>query len=939
MSWTSILCIVFFAAIQILCGCAVAAPGDKETNAPWPGRRLLLEAGRVTAREHARSLHELTGYDADPGECGEWVLGPLKEGEYTGKEAWLKLIEPVCSLVRRPDGKGGTKVFASLSNCECSFGLPRHMFVTNSSLPLDQSVPSPVLIFDRRRIDETGAASVPDLLRYASQTAFHRSRGFRASGAQYAELRGLGAGYTLVLINGRRAFGTASDLGAGAVDLSMIPISAVERVDISMDANSLVHGMDAVGGIVNVVLRDSAEPFTEVRYGWTRGGGSQSHASLSLGSHSERFKFAVFGDFERWQELLGRERDRWNNQDFRRPGGEDYRLLLGAPATVFSTNGANLPGLDRPAAAATLNAENGMLDFVTGEPNRTSIRAFQAIVPASDRESVLANGSLNIGPAKLSAEVLAVRRESELQLMPSIVAGMLGKDHPDNSFHVPVNIQALLAGLPAMRQHFETSSRRGVLAADMPFRSWEVSAFAVYSRESADAKMRNIVDPDVLARGLQGDIPDKVLSLYSTVLPTTFPEGLFKDGDTRRYHADASHFQLSARGSLWQLPAGPLMLKLGVERRLERMDFETYIDGASRDITSAFAHLSVPVIGSERNWPAVKDVSLLLGARRDDYSDLGRIDKWQLGLHWRPSDSIRVQAATSTSFRPPSLVELNMPQISIPSQIFDAQRNEVAQIELTTGGNAQLQPSTGRSNSLGVVFQPDSRFQFSAEYWRVKVRNHVALLTPISLLAHEDSALPNRVQRANPTGEELAAGRRGRLLMLDISRANVGGALARGVDLTGEATFKMRNGTLTPRISVTLADKFEYSDAPSTQSQLENRVGVASELGTIPKRTGVASVTYESDDLRISIVARDISSYRDRSDLTGAPLSKEISSPTMWDFNVSKRIARNLSVTLGAINVTDREPPFARAGGSLGFDASQGDLEGRQIYSMFSGTF
>jgi outer membrane receptor protein involved in Fe transport len=212
-------------------------------------------------------------------------------------------------------------------------------------------------------------------------------------------------------------------------------------------------------------------------------------------------------------------------------------------------------------------------------------------------------------------------------------------------------------------------------------------------------------------------------------------------------------------------------------------------------------------------------------------------------------------------------------------------------------------------------------------------------LTPIALLAHEDSALPGRVRRADPTAQDLAAGRPGRLMMLDISRANVGGAFARGVDLSGEATLKTRIGSFIPRLSVTVADKFEYSDAPSTQTRLENRVGVASELGTIPAQTRVASLTYEGEEWRVSAIARYVSSYRDRSDLTGEPLSKEVSSPPLWDFNVSKRIAGNLTLTVGAINATDREPPFARAGGSLGFDASQGDLEGRQLYCMLRGTF
>src|SRR5690606_27994643 len=105
---------------------------------------------------------------------------------------------------------------------------------------------------DRERIDESGAPSLPELLRYVSQSAYTRPEGFRTSGAQYAELRGLGADTTLVLINGRRTFPSANSLSSSAFDLNTVPITAVERVDILLDSASVAHGTDAIGGVVNI---------------------------------------------------------------------------------------------------------------------------------------------------------------------------------------------------------------------------------------------------------------------------------------------------------------------------------------------------------------------------------------------------------------------------------------------------------------------------------------------------------------------------------------------------------------------------------------------------------------------------------------------------------------------------------------------------------------
>lgn len=680
------------------CLCFASSPGDENES------RFTLDAGVASAREQADGLRILTGYNADPGECGDVMLGPLPKGKYSGKEAWLKLIGSVCSLVERPDRiSGGTKVFADMSECKCRFGLPpltrlqqAQVLVERSALPRLQGV-----VLDRQRIEETGAASVPDLLSYISQTAFNRSRGFRVSGAQYAELRGLGAGYALVLVNGRRAFGSATDLTTNAFDLSSIPISAVERVEVSMDATSLVHGMDAIGGIVNVVLKDSIPRDFKVRYGSARGGASESHVSVSGGTLGERGRMSVFLEAERWSELLGRERNRWNNQDFTRFGGLDYRSRFASPANVGSMDGQNLPGLGARFAVAALDPATGMFDFAAGQQNSTSLRQFQAIVPEGSRAAMSANGSFNVGASVASLELLALSRENELQLMPSFIPGYTwGANHPENPFDVPIRVDAALAGLPAQRQHFKTNSLRGVAAIDGPLGDWEYSAFVVRSDERTKAHMLNVVDPVALARALQAADENEALSLYSTVRRVPIPAGIFVKTPMERYHASTTHLQASTQGSLLGLTAN-----LGVERRHESLTFDTRIDGASRDITSTFAHVRVPLIDPTMSVPAVEDLKVLLGARLDRYSDVGTVTKTQFGLTWRMTEALKWQASISESFRPPSLVELYFPRSAVTAGVFDSKRNQAASIDLMTGGNPSLHPTAGRSSSVGVTFQ------------------------------------------------------------------------------------------------------------------------------------------------------------------------------------------------------------------------------------------
>src|SRR5204862_2885604 len=103
-------------------------------------------------------------------------------------------------------------------------------------------------------------------------------------GMSSINLRGLGDGNTLVLINGRRVANYAFD--GSAVDINAIPLSAIERVEILKDGASAIYGTDAIAGVVNFILRKDYRGFEAAGYGaWTQHGGADSrHAVVSAGS-------------------------------------------------------------------------------------------------------------------------------------------------------------------------------------------------------------------------------------------------------------------------------------------------------------------------------------------------------------------------------------------------------------------------------------------------------------------------------------------------------------------------------------------------------------------------------------------------------------------------------------------------------------------------------
>lgn len=152
---------------------------------------------------------------------------------------------------------------------------------------------SPVITINRGDIDRAAPASVEELMRKLPQNVSsgvgQENFGVMGAGADVTEhgaginLRGLGQRATLVLVNGRRV----APSGAGSfVDVSLIPVSAIDRVEILTDGASAIYGSDAVGGVVNFILRkdfSGLEPILQLGT-TTRGGGRQLLAGLTGGT-------------------------------------------------------------------------------------------------------------------------------------------------------------------------------------------------------------------------------------------------------------------------------------------------------------------------------------------------------------------------------------------------------------------------------------------------------------------------------------------------------------------------------------------------------------------------------------------------------------------------------------------------------------------------------
>lgn len=275
-------------ALLLLAGSPAAGAQLQDRYAFDQPAEALSQALRDVAARTGRNV-------IAPDELVRARQAPPLSGRFTAEEAVARLLEGTGLRYRLVD--------ATLVIERAAEGVARPDSATDADAQAEivvtgthlrgGPVTSPLITIGRREIEESAPASVEELMRRLPQNVSagvaQENFAVPGTGSDITEhgaavnLRGLGQRATLVLVNGRRI----APSGTGSfVDISLIPITAVERVEILTDGASALYGSDAVGGVVNFILRRDLKGLeTMVQAGTsTRGGGDQLLASLSGGT-------------------------------------------------------------------------------------------------------------------------------------------------------------------------------------------------------------------------------------------------------------------------------------------------------------------------------------------------------------------------------------------------------------------------------------------------------------------------------------------------------------------------------------------------------------------------------------------------------------------------------------------------------------------------------
>lgn len=908
--------------------------------------RLLANSGLAFRRTNDRSLVVMAPSLLETPRDGVTVSEPERSRLADGQPYLHPRNQPPAPLLADTAASGSAEIDGGLARQPLD-----EVIVTGSRIERSGEGPAPVQVFTRRAIEALGAASIPDVLRYVPQQPFNRPEHYYYNAAQYSQMRGIGIDTTLILINGRRVVPTSNSLTQNAFDLNSIPLAAVDKIEVLSDSASAIYGADAMGGVVNVVLKkEIPQPVLDVQYGGASGGADLLRASLSAGYSTDRFRSSLIFDYYERHFLLGAERDRWIDQDYTRYGGTDYRSTAGLPGTVRSITGGNLPGLSSsfamvPEGSTGIGLTPADFSDTAGERNRTSTLSTLSIVPEARHRSVALFAEYDLTPELVAfAEALYTNRETISQDEIYVVErALVPATNPFNPFGQPVLADFLLDGIEPRRFEHDLEMMRGAAGLRGSLgASWEWEVAAAASTETDDALGTNQVSTARLNAALAATDPARALNPFVDG-PAGSPELLASLIEPNVHHHFSRGRQFSAfmRGELFDLPAGPVRAVIGGEWRDEEViyDDRTQPVDDGRDVRATFTELRVPLIDSS-NHMSGDVLSMTLAARVDDYSDFGSTVNPQVGLMWRPVRDLLLRGSYGTSFRPPSLFELHAPRMTtINVTLRDpARNNALSSVSFVSGGNPDLDPIEAESMTAGFVLTPSAlpELRLLANYWKIQTENRVTLLHYSSLLANEE-IFSERIVRDLPTPADTAASIPGRLLQLDISRVNFGRLRTDGIDVEVNYAMATPWGDFTPRLSATWVNEFTAVDVPTTAPV--ERVGIASPSGSIPRWRVVGSLAWKRNGVGLSTTVDWLPGYMDAS--FGGLTGRRLPSRTLVDVQATLAMGEvfgpsplwsDLSLQAGVKNVFDESPPFADVGFSIGFDSSQGDLTGRLGY-------
>jgi iron complex outermembrane receptor protein len=808
------------------------------------------------------------------------------------------------------------------------------VIVTGSRLPAARETSQDVHVYGRDRIEKSGQPTIAEYLQTLPEVSLVSPE--NATGATTVRLRGSIFGSPLLLINGRRTEPVSGSAALfGFFDLSTIPLSLVERIEILPTGSSAIYGGDALAGVVNIVLRsDFTGAEGGVGYKWAKGT-EETLGWAGGGWKSEDSTFSIMASASHRTPLMGSERDITNDPDLRRFGGPNLGTpAFGVPATISSTSG-NLPGLSSSTATVPRGSSGVGLtpaDFAAtaGLQNTGSFNRYQAMILESDRGGVFLSGSNRItGDVEVFAELLVSKyRSTGANTPPFLQLTPVPASNAFNPFGATVRASGVVQGGESLVQFsLDEQFVRPLLGVRGEAGDWHWEVTVLDARDQGSQVLTGQTNSAALNAALASSDPNTALNPFRDG-PMGSPgllASIYSNTSVTTFNSESRIFDAFARGPVVQLPAGPLSAVIGTE--YEDSSFNRGFD-ASRTVRAVFSELRAPLYAADNGRGGRFDVLALQGAARyDQYSDFGSKTTGQGGVEVRPSERLLLRGTYGTAFKPPTLYQLRSPTTTQATIVNDP-KNGGAPVFATDvlGGNPNLRPTTSTSKTLGFVWSPERLRGLNISMTRWWLRIDDAINFPLSdqFLVDNESTIPGRVTRDST----------GQIVSVDRTYLNFGTLHERGYDVAFDWRIPTGLGTFTPALAGTYISKFDGSTTAGSPS-IDRLSHATADRVFSPRWKSTASINWTPGPAgNVWFAGRYFSSYTD--------YTPPHTLGNVWYFDAGAEVAveRALDLTSGSLggmtlsvagtNLTNKLPDWSNL--FRGYDAYNYDLVGRTIF-------
>lgn len=875
--------------------------------------------------------------------------------------------------------------------------------------------PAPVVVITSEEIEKQGFTTVWESLGTLSQFTGNAQNESDVTGqspnGQFINLRGLGPGYQLVLLNGQRiaeypqAYGSTST----AVSTGSIPAAAVERIEVMSGGASAIYGSDAVAGVINIITRTDYDGDTfRLRAGTTTQGGGDTGMVQWVGGRSGN-RWNVLYAFEHLEreEIVASQRglSYWAAPQYRTDNPRPTAALSGVYLRTTSPNvyywpdaNGNLSTSYDALVHACRQTNPTFRPFHSATsvavPNRCGNYGYfdaRTLQNAYSKTSGYVSANFDINDNLEAYTQLLVNRSNDksssqthyfIGEAPFLVQDpVLGRVAASRSFN-PGEVGQNYITFDERAWNLNVGLRGSVFNNRF---DWDASL--VTSRfEIKTARPRFLTNAvrDYYMGPVQGYHADgtEIRELYVDRLFAPGTPALY-DQLTTMVQNDGSSKNDSAQfvftGPLFDLPAGPLQMAALLEA--SRMDYDLRPDpritvdytgtdrvynltgtpgGGPRDRHAAGLEFRVPVLSS---------LEATLAARYDRYKDVASNSKvtWQAGLEWRPFDSLLLRGSHATSFRAPDILWIYAGTTGSNPFIIDeywCRRDGLVadsdaciatgseyyyQSYRVSSANPLLQPETGKSTTLGFVWDVMPNMSATVDYYRIELQDRVQLVTDAVTLEREADCRLGRDRAGNTVDVNSSACQFYlQSVQRPVTASNPLGAITRfssypinasvmkttGVDASLRYSHDMGGwGELGLQVGYTHV--FSFETAQFADSEL---VDSRNDINYNPVRN--------RSNLRLNWAIGDwntsLYGYR-----TGSiPNFNQINNPgrgsshTLWNADVSKQVTEQMRLGLSVVNIADKMPPHDPSYTAWPyFSPRVYSPIGRQVYANFTWDF